>query len=103
MGEMGSLQDRLRDYVGSFEDGYLKRMVTEAAARLDQLEEAADLAVQECLPVLPLEGAWPSYRFSGRADSEVRALPEEWASAATAIADLGQALEATPRVQQPDA
>jgi hypothetical protein len=56
----------------------------------------AELAVQECLPILPLEGAWPDYRLATVIHAEVRALPEEWASAAKAIADLGRALPNEP-------
>lgn len=79
----------------------LLRMFNEGSPAL----ASAELAVQECLPLLPLEGAWPDYRLATVVHAEVRALPEEWASAAQAIAELGRALpnERGHGVQQPDA
>jgi hypothetical protein len=58
----------------------------------DSLLHFAEMAVQACLPLLPLEGAWPDYRVSERVHAQVRALPEEWAEAAHAVAGLCRAV-----------
>jgi hypothetical protein len=58
-----------------------------------RIRELADEAVYACLPVLPLNGSADSgYRVSDRIDPTVMALPEEWATAAHAIAELHRAL-----------
>jgi hypothetical protein len=77
--------------------GVLLRIFNEGSPAL----ACAELAVQECLPLLPLEGAWPDYGLATVVHAEVRALPEEWASAAQAIADLGRALPNETGAQSP--
>lgn len=62
---------------------------------MSELLARAEVAVQACLDVLPLEGAWPNYRVSERVHAEVRALPEEWAEAAHAIAQLCEIVDRT--------
>lgn len=53
------------------------------------LRDAAELAVTALLDVLPLEGDWErGYRVATVVQSEVRALPDEWAEAAHTVAAL---------------
>lgn len=72
-------------YSGEFVEGL--------RANRDRLRDLAELAVTALLPVLPLEGSWGNYRVSEHIDPTIRALPEEWAEAAHAIAELCAALE----------
>lgn len=56
---------------------------------IGQLRCAAELAVHALLELLPLEGSWGSgYHVASAVHSKVRALPEEWASAAHAVSVL---------------
>jgi hypothetical protein len=60
---------------------------------VEDVVERAEAAVFACLPLLPLNGSdGQGYRLSERIDPRLVALPEEWATAAQAIADLHAAL-----------
>lgn len=66
----------------------------------DPLRDLAENTISACLPFLPLEGSWDSgYTVARRVGSEVRALPEEWAEAALAIAELHKALAIEPEYE----
>jgi hypothetical protein len=66
-----------------------------ALSRLEALRDAAEAAVHACLPLLPVRGSWNSgYRLQPTDQHTFVALPEEWNTAADAIAELHAALAA---------
>lgn len=94
---LSEMPDGYRDMIARVGGGdrhvaSLRAEIADIVEEVNRLRHTAEMAVQACLPILPLEGAWPDYHVSQRVSSQVRALPKEWAEAAQAIVDLGRAI-----------
>jgi hypothetical protein len=90
--------ERLRIELGKKEIAHeLQRDAADDAEReVERLRTKAREVVDACLPLLPLQGSDDGgYMLSAHIDARVSALPDEWASAAQAVADLRAALAAT--------
>jgi hypothetical protein len=75
----------------------MSQPTTELQAEVERLRDLAELAVQACLPLLPLEGSWTvGYEIEKQPQATLRALPQEWAEAAYHVGELHRAIEGLP-------